>query len=79
MVGKIADGNVDEWYQELAATASRVEKIGDESLMNGHRISAHEAYLRASNRYLNAFAFMASSVMPLPKETGQTQLPSESQ
>lgn len=54
-IKKIADGNVDEWHQEWIATASRVEKIGDESLKNGHRISAHEAYLRASNYYHTAY------------------------
>jgi hypothetical protein len=53
-IKKIADGNVDEWYQEWIATASRIEKIGDESLKNGHRISTHEAYLRASNYYHKA-------------------------
>jgi hypothetical protein len=53
-IKKIADGNVDEWYQEWIATASRAEKIGDKSLKNGHRISAHEAYLRASNYYHTA-------------------------
>ncbi len=37
------------------ATASRAEKIGDKSLKNGHRISAHEAYLRASNYYHTAY------------------------
>lgn len=31
-IKKIADGNVDEWYQEWIATASRAEKIGDKSL-----------------------------------------------
>ena len=54
-IKKIADGNVDEWYQEWIATASRAEKIGDKSLKNGHRISAHEAYLRASNYYHTAY------------------------
>lgn len=54
-IKKIADGNVDKWYQEWIATASRVENIGDESLKNGHRTSAHEAYLRASNYYHTAY------------------------
>ncbi len=54
-IKKIADGNVDEWHQEWIATASRAEKIGDKSLKNGHRISAHEAYLRASNYYHTAY------------------------
>lgn len=54
-IKKIADGNVDKWYQEWIATASRVENIGNESLKNGHRISACEAYLRASNYYHTAY------------------------
>ena len=54
-IKKIADGNVDKWYQEWIATASRVENIGDASLRNGHRISACEAYLRASNYYHTAY------------------------
>jgi len=54
-IKKIAEGNVDKWYQEWIATASRVENIGNESLKNGHRISACEAYLRASNYYHTAY------------------------
>lgn len=54
-IKKIADGNVDKWYQEWIATASRVENIGDTSLKNGHRISACEAYLRASNYYHTSY------------------------
>jgi len=54
-IKKIADGNVDKWYQEWIATASRVENIGNESLKNGHRISACEAYLWASNYYHTAY------------------------
>lgn len=54
-IKKIAEGNVDKWYQEWIATASRVENIGNESLKNGHRISACKAYLRASNYYHIAY------------------------
>lgn len=54
-IKKIADGNVDKWYQEWIATTSRVENIGNESLKNGHRISACKAYLRASNYYHTAY------------------------
>ena len=54
-IKKIAEGNVDKWYQEWIATASRVENIGNESLKNGHRISACKAYLRASNYYHTAY------------------------
>lgn len=51
----IGEGNFDDWYNQWMATANRVEKIGDESLKNGHEISARESYLRASNYYHTAY------------------------
>lgn len=42
------------WYREWYKTAERIRAIGDDCLEKGHRISAGEAYLRASNYYLTA-------------------------
>lgn len=46
------------WFREWSKTAERIEAIGDECLSKGHRISAGEAYLRASNYYLTAEVFL---------------------
>lgn len=44
----------ESWLTEWAALAARVTAQGDESLANGHLISARESYLRASNYYRTA-------------------------
>lgn len=46
------------WYREWFKTAERVRKIGDNSLAKGHKISAGEAYLRASSYYLASEVFL---------------------
>jgi len=44
----------DSWIDEWANLGQRVEALGDESLRNGHTVSAREAYLRASNYWRTA-------------------------
>jgi hypothetical protein len=46
------------WFREWNRTATRVEAVGDDCLARNHRISAGEAYLRASNYYLAAEVFL---------------------
>ncbi|WP_225724795.1 MULTISPECIES: S9 family peptidase [unclassified Nocardia] len=50
----IPNGDEDAWLREWKATAARVHAIGDDSLAKGHRVSAREALLRASNYYRTA-------------------------
>ncbi len=52
--GRIRHTSELSWYREWYKTAERIRSIGDECLEKGHRISAGEAYLRASNYYLTA-------------------------
>lgn len=52
--GRIKDGEAESWYREWNMTASRLEARADSFLAQGHRLSAREAYLRASNYYRNA-------------------------
>ncbi|MCX5813898.1 MAG: hypothetical protein NT178_15320, partial [Proteobacteria bacterium] len=42
------------WYEEWRKLGERIEKIGDECLAKGHKVSARDAYLRASEYYRNA-------------------------
>ncbi|GAB0105468.1 alpha/beta fold hydrolase [Nocardia sp. JMUB6875] len=50
----IADGDEASWHREWKATAARVEVAGRQALAAGHRVSAREALLRASNYYRNS-------------------------
>jgi pimeloyl-ACP methyl ester carboxylesterase len=50
----IPDGDEACWHREWKATAERVEELGRKSLAEGHRVSAREALLRASNYYRTA-------------------------
>ncbi|MEU9979364.1 alpha/beta hydrolase [Streptomyces sp. NPDC051014] len=50
----IAGGDEDAWLREWTKTAERVHAIGTDALAGGHRVSAREALLRASNYYRTA-------------------------
>ncbi|MFE3267124.1 alpha/beta hydrolase family protein [Streptomyces sp. NPDC059215] len=51
---EIPKGDEEAWSARWGATASRVERIGRDALAAGHKISAREALLRASNYYRTA-------------------------
>ncbi|MFD0054384.1 alpha/beta hydrolase family protein [Streptomyces sp. NPDC127168] len=50
----IPGGDEGAWYQQWRATAARVHALGEKALAAGHRVSAREALLRASNYYRTA-------------------------
>ncbi len=47
----ISDGDESSWHQGWKATAERVRALGEQSLADGHRVSARQALMRASNYY----------------------------
>ena len=51
---RIPEGDETAWSAQWAATAERVERVGRDALAAGHRVSAREALLRASNYYRTA-------------------------
>ncbi|MFF2515906.1 alpha/beta fold hydrolase [Streptomyces sp. NPDC058086] len=53
-VRNIGEGDEEAWLREWKATAERVHGIGSRALAAGHRVSAREALLRASNYYRTA-------------------------
>ena len=56
---RIEDNNLFEsWYAEWAATAGRVEALGENCLKRGHKVSARDAFLRAATYYRNAYFFL---------------------
>ncbi len=48
---RIPEGDFLGWYRAWKQTADRVSAIGERALQRGHRISARDAFLRASNYY----------------------------
>ncbi|MCZ0975280.1 alpha/beta fold hydrolase [Streptomyces albulus] len=54
----IKEGDEQSWHHEWKATAERVRAIGEASRRAGHRVSAREALLRASNYYRTAEFFL---------------------
>jgi pimeloyl-ACP methyl ester carboxylesterase len=54
----IPDGDEAAWHREWKATAQRVHQLGEQSLAKGHRVSAREAFLRASNYYRTSEFFL---------------------
>ncbi|MCO5968457.1 alpha/beta hydrolase family protein [Actinoallomurus soli] len=57
-VRRISAGDYDGWHDEWLATADRVAAEGATALAGGHRVSARDAFLRASNYYRNAEFFL---------------------
>jgi pimeloyl-ACP methyl ester carboxylesterase len=56
--GHIKEGDDASWHQAWKATAQRVAEIGEQARASGHRVSAREAFLRASNYYRTAADFL---------------------
>ena len=54
----IGEGDEASWHHAWKATAQRVAEIGEQALASGHRVSAREALLRASNYYRTAADFL---------------------
>ncbi|MFL6456573.1 MAG: alpha/beta hydrolase family protein [Nitrososphaeraceae archaeon] len=55
---RIKEGDFESWYKEWLNTAQRVHRYADNSITAGHKVSAREAYLRASNYYRLAEFFL---------------------
>lgn len=51
---RIKEGDEESWYAKWRALADRIRGIGEACLAKGHRASAREAFLRASNYYRTA-------------------------
>jgi len=61
---KVKDGDFDSWFAAWTETADRIQGIAEASDAAGHRISAREAFLRASNYYWAATFFSDSTSDP---------------
>jgi hypothetical protein len=66
----IGEGDEESWHQAWKATAQRVAEIGERALASGHRVSAREALLRASNYYRTAHRPVASFAATSRQLTG---------
>lgn len=55
---RIKDGDFRSWHDEWLVTARRVHDIADCCLAKGHKVSAREAYFRASEYYRTAEFFL---------------------
>lgn len=55
---KIREGDFESWYIEWSRVAERIETIAGSALQEGHRVSAKQAFLRASNYCRTAEFFL---------------------
>ncbi|WP_411115453.1 alpha/beta fold hydrolase [Streptomyces sp. 029-5] len=55
---RITEGDYGSWHDEWRVTADRVSAEARQSLEGGHRVSARDAFLRASNYYRSAEFFL---------------------
>lgn len=58
---KIEEENFVSWFENWQKLAQTVENLGQASLDKNHKVSAREAFLRASNYYRTAEFFMENS------------------
>ena len=70
---RITDGDEASWHREWAATAAWVAELGERSLAAGHRVTARENLLRASNYYRNAPLLYSTAPPTTPKSRHSTQ------
>jgi len=61
---RIADGDFDSWFDEWTATAGRVSAIAEAAEAAGHRVSARDAWLRASQYNSMAFFYVLGTRDP---------------
>ena len=54
---QIADADYDGWFAAWTALGDRIRGIAEASDARGHKVSAREAYLRASTYYAKAYFF----------------------
>jgi hypothetical protein len=54
----IEGGDATSWYNAWSSYADRLYELAIESRAGGHRVSARNAFLRASNYYRTAYIFM---------------------
>ncbi|MFK0216690.1 alpha/beta fold hydrolase [Streptomyces vinaceus] len=55
---RIREGDFDSWYDEWLVTADRVAAVAREAERKQHKVSARDAWLRASNYYRSAEFFL---------------------
>ena len=56
---QIREGDFESWHVAWQRTATRIEALAAQALQAGHRVSAGQAFLRASNYYRTAEFFLA--------------------
>ncbi len=66
----IGEGDEVAWHREWKATADRIAGLGEASLKAGHKVSAREAFLRASNYYRMAEFYRRDNPFDDPEVTG---------
>jgi hypothetical protein len=54
-------GTEDAWQREWAHAGARAQSLAEASLARGHRVSAREAFLRASNYFRTAEFFLRNN------------------
>jgi alpha-beta hydrolase superfamily lysophospholipase len=59
--GRIKEGDDASWYAAWRATADRIYASAEKCLAAGHRVSARQAFLRASNYFRTAEFFLHSN------------------
>jgi alpha-beta hydrolase superfamily lysophospholipase len=58
IAGAVREPSADSWHDAWTAAAERIMQAGEASLAAGHEISAHAAFLRASNYFRGAYIFL---------------------
>ena len=68
---RIEANDESSWFGEWLKTADRVRRVAEESLADGHKLSAGETYLRAANYYRAALIHYSYREDPRVLETSR--------
>ena len=70
IAAQITPGDRASWYQAWSAFAARLVEQADQAARAGHRVSARDEYLRASEYFRQAFFFHRDSLDAVELTTG---------
>ena len=69
IAARITVGDYDSWYREWFVAGESNQKLAEKEIASGHKESARQAYLRASEYYRSAYFFCRRDIDGAPLQT----------
>jgi hypothetical protein len=69
IAARITVGDYDSWYREWFVAGESNQKLAEKEIASGHKESARQAYIRASEYYRSAYFFCRRDIDGAPLQT----------